>query len=117
MTDSTLRLRVIPAITEVDAAAWDACANPRAVSGAPASSQATLTTESSALDFSHNPFISYDFLRSLEDSGSATARTGWQPQHVIAEGADGAVAGVVPCYLKSHSRGEYVFDRGWAEAY
>ena len=22
-----------------------------------------------------------------------------------------------PCYLKSHSRGEYVFDRGWAEAY
>ena len=25
--------------------------------------------------------------------------------------------GVVPCYLKSHSRGEYVFDRGWAEAY
>ena len=25
--------------------------------------------------------------------------------------------GVVPCYLKSHSRGEYVFDAGWAEAY
>jgi len=23
----------------------------------------------------------------------------------------------VPCYVKSHSRGEYVFDRGWAEAY
>ena len=28
-----------------------------------------------------------------------------------------AVVGVVPCYLKSHSRGEYVFDAGWAEAY
>jgi predicted N-acyltransferase len=25
--------------------------------------------------------------------------------------------GVVPCYLKSHSQGEYVFDRGWADAY
>jgi len=23
----------------------------------------------------------------------------------------------VPCYLKSHSQGEYVFDRGWADAY
>jgi predicted N-acyltransferase len=27
------------------------------------------------------------------------------------------VLGAAPCYLKSHSRGEYVFDRGWAEAY
>jgi predicted N-acyltransferase len=27
------------------------------------------------------------------------------------------IVGAVPCYLKSHSRGEYVFDRGWAEAY
>jgi predicted N-acyltransferase len=30
---------------------------------------------------------------------------------------DGAVVGVVPCYLKSHSQGEYVFDHGWANAY
>jgi predicted N-acyltransferase len=29
----------------------------------------------------------------------------------------GGIIGVAPCYLKSHSRGEYVFDRGWAEAY
>ena len=48
---------------------------------------------------------------------SATARTGWQPQHLVATAADGTVLGAVPCYLKSHSRGEYVFDRGWAEAY
>src|SRR4030081_206751 len=27
------------------------------------------------------------------------------------------ILGVAPCYLKSHSRGEYVFDGGWAEAY
>jgi hypothetical protein len=33
------------------------------------------------------------------------------------EGADGTVAAVAPAYLKAHSRGEYVFDRGWAEAY
>ena len=30
---------------------------------------------------------------------------------------DDAIAGIVPCYLKSHSQGEYVFDRGWADAY
>ena len=39
------------------------------------------------------------------------------PQHLVAEDAAGNIAGVVPAYLKSHSRGEYVFDRGWAEAY
>ena len=79
-----------------------------------------LRSESNQSDLSespYNPFISYDFLHALEASGSATARTGWQPQHLLAEGPDGAILGVVPCYLKSHSRGEYVFDRGWAEAY
>jgi len=96
---ANLRLRVIPAIAEVDAAGWDACANP------------------SDQHHPYNPFISYDFLHSLESSGSATARTGWQPQHLLAEDADGGILGAVPCYLKSHSRGEYVFDRGWAEAY
>lgn len=30
---------------------------------------------------------------------------------------DGVISGIVPCYLKSHSQGEYVFDRGWADAY
>ena len=32
------------------------------------------------------------FCHSLEASGSATARTGWQPQHLLAETADGAIA-------------------------
>ena len=31
--------------------------------------------------------------------------------------ADGTLVAAAPCYLKSHSRGEYVFDHGWAEAY
>jgi predicted N-acyltransferase len=106
MPETALRLRVIPAIAEVASQAWDACANPAAPAAEPSSQE-----------ISYNPFISYDFLHALEASGSATARTGWQPQHMIAEAADGAVLGAVPCYLKSHSRGEYVFDRGWAEAY
>ena len=30
---------------------------------------------------------------------------------------NGELLGAAPCYLKSHSRGEYVFDHGWADAY
>jgi predicted N-acyltransferase len=101
-----LRLRVVPAIADCDAATWDACANPT-----------SQKTEANSEIFAHNPFISYAFLHALEASNSAVARTGWQPQHILAEDASGSVLGVVPCYLKSHSRGEYVFDRGWAEAY
>jgi predicted N-acyltransferase len=114
MTDSPLRLRVISAIAEVDASAWDACANPGsdAVLGS-GSGPAQVTSQ----ELPYNPFISHAFLHALEASGSAVARAGWQPQHILAESADGTVLGAVPCYLKSHSRGEYVFDRGWAEAY
>jgi predicted N-acyltransferase len=63
-----------------------------------------------------NPFVSHEFLNALEKSGSATARTGWAAQHLVLEVA-GEVCGVVPCYLKSHSMGEYVFDHGWADAF
>ena len=65
----------------------------------------------------NNPFISHDFLSSLEASFSVGGRTGWQPRHLLAEGADGTLLGAAPCYVKSHSRGEYVFDHGWAEAF
>src|SRR5581483_6097602 len=106
-----LRLRVISDLSEVSPSAWDACANPQPISQEPAA------PEASREETPYNPFISYAFLRALEASGSATARTGWQPQHILAESPDGALQGAVPCYLKSHSRGEYVFDRGWAEAY
>lgn len=64
-----------------------------------------------------NPFSSYAFLTSLEDSGSATAHAGWQPVHLLAESADGTPTGLLPGYLKSHSQGEYVFDHGWANAW
>ncbi len=47
----------------------------------------------------------------------SAARAGWQAQHVLARTAGGTLVATAPCYVKSHSRGEYVFDRGWAEAY
>jgi len=69
------------------------------------------------LTASFNPFISFDFLRILEESGCAVRKTGWQGHHLRLEGAGGAVLGAIPCYVKSHSQGEYVFDHGWADAF
>ena len=65
----------------------------------------------------YNPFISYNFLRILEESNCAVARTGWQGHHLRLEAADGKLLGAMPCYAKSHSQGEYVFDHGWADAF
>ena len=44
-------------------------------------------------------------------------KTGWQGHHLRLEDADGTLLGAVPCYVKSHSQGEYVFDHGWADAF
>jgi len=89
---SELSVSVLPAISGIDAALWDGC-------GAGA-----------------NPFTSHRFLAALEASGSVGEGTGWHPSHLIAR-LDGRVAGVAPCYLKTHSQGEYVFDHAWAQAY
>ncbi len=64
----------------------------------------------------YNPFTSFDFFAALEKSGSATAKTGWAGRHLVLK-ERGVVAGLAPCFLKTHSQGEYVFDHGWAEAF
>lgn len=64
-----------------------------------------------------NPLVSHDFFRCLEESGSATVRTGWAGRHLVLRGEAGTIAGIAPCYRKSHSQGEYVFDYGWADAF
>jgi predicted N-acyltransferase len=110
-----LQLRVVSSLGEVPAAVWDACAADVQTSDEVA--QVLPDRCGRASSGVGNPFVSHAFLLALELSGSATARTGWAPQHLIAETADGEILGAVPCYLKSHSRGEYVFDQGWADAY
>src|SRR6478735_10082146 len=62
------------------------------------------------------PFLRHEFLHALEASQSVCAARGWQPQHLLIEKNEVLIA-VLPLYIKSHSMGEYVFDRGWAEAY
>lgn len=90
-------VRIVTSIHDVDAAKWDICAR------------------QDAPDF--NPFVRHAFYSALEDSGSVTAQTGWQPQHVVVESAEGDVLACAAVYLKDHSYGEYVFDWGWANAY
>ncbi len=85
--------RVLTGAADVPAAQWDACAG------------------------TDNPFTMHAFIAALEASGSATARTGWQPAHIVVDDAQGVPLGILPAYLKSHSQGEYVFDQGWADAW
>ena len=89
---ATLTMSLHAAIADIDPADWDACAG------------------------DGNPFVSHAFLSVVEDSGSATQRTGWVPQHAVLKNADGVVVAVAPIYAKTHSYGEYVFDHGWANA-
>ncbi|OUR76426.1 GNAT family N-acetyltransferase [Alphaproteobacteria bacterium 46_93_T64] len=91
MSDS-YSIRLLKNISDVSAESWNAC-----------------------LEDDH-PFVRYEFLNALEQSGSATAEAGWQPQHLILE-EDSKIVGAAPMYLKGHSQGEYVFDHSWAHAY
>ncbi|GJD58972.1 hypothetical protein MTDSW087_03775 [Methylobacterium dankookense] len=99
---TALQVRALPGLKEIGAGVWDACATSPETLGAG--------------DETHNPFLSHAFLSALEDSGCAARKSGWLPLHVVLE-REGRVLGVVPCYLKNHSQGEYVFDHGWADAY
>ena len=90
---ASLQIGVVPLMTALTAREWDACAG------------------------TDNPFVSYAFLSSLEESGCVGERAGWVPLHIVVRNQAGELVGVAPCYLKSHSQGEYVFDHGWAQAY
>ena len=61
-------------------------------------------TSSDSCKPAYNPFVSHAFFAAAEASGSACPRTGWGPRHLLAR-LDGEIAGIVPCYLKSHSQG------------
>lgn len=62
-----------------------------------------------------SPFLKWDWLDSLEQSGCVNDKTGWLPHHIVVEKA-GLLIGACPMYLKLHSMGEFVFDYEWAEA-
>ena len=93
MTDIELRIRIAQSLAEVPAAAWDACAGAALASTAKPTHEDNLSSELSTRGQVDNPFINHDFLSSLEESFSVGGRTGWQPRHLLAEGADGILMG------------------------
>ena len=99
---ANLSVRILPSLAAIPAAEWDACAVSPETRGEG--------------DEPHNPFVSHAFLSALEESGCVGRRAGWLPLHLSVE-REGRRIGLAPCYLKSHSMGEYVFDHGWADAY
>ncbi len=128
MSEIELRIRMAQSLAEVPASAWDACATGSSdeatdeateaavkvkLEDSGDGSSATLSTRGQL----NNPFVSHGFLSSLESSSSVGNRTGWQPRHLLVEDTAGTLQGAAPCYVKTHSRGEYVFDYGWADAF
>ncbi len=109
-----LTIRVATSLKSVPAAAWDACANQGASLPPESVSQAA---DSSSQADPDNPFISYAFLRALEESGCVGGRTGWSPAYLLVEDGEGRLIAAAPSFVKSHSQGEYVFDHSWADAY
>ena len=89
---SGLKAELIGRIAQLPAAEWD------------------------ALTGSDQPFVSHAFLEALESSGSIRRELGWRPQHLLLRDGTRLVA-AAPCYLKSNSHGEFVFDWAWADAY
>lgn len=93
MAETNYTATILSRISDISAADWDAL-----------------------IPSGNHPFLSHRFLLALEESGSATAETGWAPRHIWIEDYEGRAVGAAPLYVKSHSQGEYVFDHGWADA-
>ena len=89
--ESQYSLSWIDKIAEIPQADWDELAKP--------------------LD---TPFLEWEWLNNVEVSGSATARTGWQPCHLVVW-RNGRLIAAAPLYIKGHSYGEFVFDHQWAD--
>lgn len=96
------RLRVVSSFGDIDESRWNELSGSRRDQGQSAP---------------YNPFVSHAYLSALEDAGCATSETGWLGQHLLLEADGNTLHGALPCYVKSHSQGEYVFDHGWADAF
>lgn len=72
-------------------------------------------TQWNALAGDH-PTVRHEYLYGLEVTGCVGPGTGWMPHHILLF-RDNTLRGAMPLYLKSHSRGEFVFDYAWAHAF
>ena len=97
MDDTAIRLSVAHSLSAIDPEHWNAIANP--------------------VGERYDPFLRWEFLETLESTGAATPQTGWSPHHLLIEGEGGKLRAAMPLYVKTHSRGEFVFDYSWADAF
>lgn len=82
-----------------------------------------------ALNRGGYPFLFHEFLHGLEATGCLGKSTGWYPRYLLlrrgpfadddespdVEGSE--LVGAVAAYVKTNSRGEFVFDWAWADAF
>lgn len=91
MDEAALEPVVLDSIHDADRAEWD-----RLAGGA--------------------PFVAWDWLAALEDSGDASPALDWQPAHVVLRSGDRAV-GACPLYVRSGTDGEFIWEvpirRAW----
>jgi predicted N-acyltransferase len=88
----SIQLALVRRMADIDRAEWDAL-----------------------LGDDGSPFLEWDWLDALEQSGCVAPKRGWAPHHLTLR-EDGRLIGAAPMYLKSHSQGEFVFDHTWAAA-
>ncbi|GAB3078762.1 GNAT family N-acetyltransferase [Bordetella muralis] len=88
---SPARLGIATSLSQIDPSEWNALAGDQ-------------------------PFVRHEFLSALHETGCASPETGWTPYYLVLRNEERLIGGV-PLYLKSHSRGEYVFDYAWADAF
>lgn len=62
------------------------------------------------------PFLRHEYFSALEASRSLGPSSGWTPCYLTLQSAAGSLLGAVPLFEKSDSRGEFIFDWGWAAA-
>ena len=63
-----------------------------------------------------NPFLEYNFLFCLEESGCIGPDTGWDPRYIILS-ENNIILAALTFFIKTDSYGEYIFDWEWARAY
>jgi len=86
-----LTLRVHDSVTDVPKATWDGLVGPRS-----------------------SPFLSWEWLACLEESGAVGEASGWVPRpFALYEGTE--LVAAAPAYVKLNSEGEFVFDWSFAD--
>jgi len=63
----------------------------------------------------NNPFEDLSYLRAMEQSNSASEKSGWTPEH-LGEIKNKQLISFLPLYKKFNSYGEFIFDHQWANA-